>query len=132
MTNAGDGTLSIVLDTLAMPHKLWNNPIDEHRKDLEKNFPDVTTSDIEHYWLTGFYLTSEREPHVLLDRSLQYSKMAWDILSPKGYKMINGFDLTAAFAFDTDGQADGLHITGPPIVAIITKFFHHICHDALS
>ncbi|KAL7543139.1 hypothetical protein ACHAXR_012435 [Thalassiosira sp. AJA248-18] len=122
-----NGTRKVILDTLKMPHILWHKSINEHRKVLE-NFPDVTTSENEHYWISGFYYTSEREPHVQVDRSLQYSRMAMDILAPKGYKMINGFDVTAAFSFDTSGQADGLHITGPPIKAIVTKFFHHLCH----
>lgn len=130
MTGGGsDGSRVVVLDTLKMPHSLWRNSKDEHRTHLENNFPNVTESEEDHYWITGFYYTSEREPHVLIDRSLQFSKMAWDILTPKGYKMINGFDVTAAFAFDTDGQADGLHINGPPVKAIVTKFFHHLCYD---
>ena len=132
MANAGEGTLSVVLDTLKWPHLLWRNSIGEYKQHLADNFPNVTGNNIEHYFLTGFYLTSEREPHVTVDRSLQFSQMASDILIPKGYKMINGFDLTAAFAFDTDGQADGLHILGPPIQAIVTKFFHHLCHHVVT
>ena len=41
--------------------------------------------------------------------------------------MLNGFDVTAAFTFDTDGQGDGMHITGPPIKVVVMKFFHHLC-----
>ncbi len=95
----------VVLDTLKMPHLLWHKGINEHRNDLINDFPNVTAdSEQEYYFLSGFTFTSEREPHVQIDRSLQFSKMAYDILSPKGYKMINAFDVTAAFAFDTDGQ----------------------------
>jgi len=129
MTNAGEDTLSVVLDTLKWPHLLWHNSIGEYKQHLADNFPNVTGSNTEYYFVTGFYVTSEREPHVTLDRSLQFSQIASDILIPKGYKLINGFDLSAAFAFDTDGQADGLHILGPPIQAIVTKFFHHLCRD---
>ena len=85
----------------------------------------------ELYWITGFYYTSERELHVVVDRSLQFSRLAWDVLTPKGYRMINALDVTAAFAFDTEGQADGLHIGGPPAKAIVTKFLHHLCHEVL-
>ena len=95
----------VVLDTLKMPHLLWNKGINEHRNDLMNDFPNVTAdSEQESYFLSGFTFTSEREPHVRIDRSLQFSKMAYDILTPKGYKLINAFDVTAAFAFDTDGQ----------------------------
>jgi hypothetical protein len=96
--------LIVTLDTLAMPHLLWGKSVDEHLLAL-RNFPDVPTDiEIESYFVSGFYYTSEREPHVTVDRSLQYSKLAYDILTPKGYKMINAFDATAAFAYDTDGQ----------------------------
>lgn len=118
----------VIIDTLKMPHIVWHDGIEEHRKNLE-TFANVSA--VEYYFLTGFYYTSEREPHVQVDRSLQFSKMAYDILTPKGYRMINAFDVTAAFAYDTDGQADGLHIGGPPIRAIVTKFFHHLCHEIL-
>ncbi|KAL7546704.1 hypothetical protein ACHAWF_010032 [Thalassiosira exigua] len=128
-----EGTLNVTLNTLKISHVIWHHPIDEYRETLEKDFVDVSANDAEeHYWITGFYFTSEREPHVLVDRSLQFSKMAWDVLTPKGYKMINALDVTSAFAFDTDGQADGLHIGGPPIRAVVTKFFHHLCHDVGS
>jgi hypothetical protein len=46
--------------------------------------------------------------------------------------MINGFDVIAEFVFDTAGQADGMHINGPPIKAIVTKFFHDMCLGVLS
>ena len=131
MTNSTvNGTHTVVLDTLKMPHVLWHLTVDEHRQNLE-NMANVT-SDVEYYWLSGFYVTSEREPHVHVDRSLQFSKVTMDVLTPKGYKMINGFDVTAAFGFDTDGKADGLHITVPPLRAIITKFFHHLCQDVIT
>jgi len=130
LTDAGNETLSVVIDTLKLPHQLWHLSIDDYRKQLEDNYPNVTKGS-ENYWLTGFYYTSEREPYVQVDRSLYYSKVAWDILTPRGYKMINAFDVTAAFAYDTDAQADGMHIVGPPMRAVVTKIFHHLCHDAL-
>ena len=96
--------LVVTLDTLAMPHLLWGQSVDEYVATL-RDFPNVPTdTEIESYIVTGFYYTSEREPHVTVDRSLQYSKLAFDILNPKGYKMINAFDVTSAFAYDTDGQ----------------------------
>jgi len=58
---------------------------------------------------------------VTVDRSLQYSKLAFDVLSPKGYKMINAFDVTAAFAYDTDGQVSCMVLSRYPIV--ITQTF---------
>jgi hypothetical protein len=95
----------VVIDTLKLPHVVWHNGIEEHRKNLER-YANITIKrgPIEYYFLSGFYFTSEREPHVQVDRSLQFSQAAYHILTAKGYKMINAFDVTAAFAFDTDGQ----------------------------
>ncbi|KAL7476204.1 hypothetical protein ACHAW6_002082 [Cyclotella cf. meneghiniana] len=106
-TSVGHEGRTINLSTLKMPHLLWAHPLDEYRKMLEAEFSDVTDSNNEYYFMTGFYYSSEREPH--------------------GYKMLNGFDVSAAFSFDTGGQGDGMHIIGPPIKAVIMKFFHHLC-----
>lgn len=103
MATAGNRT--VFLDTLKMPHRLWHNGLHDFQNHLETNFASVVDdTENEHYWITGFYYTSEREPHVQVDRSLQFSKMADNILTTKGYNMINSFDVTTAFAFDTDGQ----------------------------
>ena len=118
----------IFLDTLKMPHVVWHNSVQEFGNELDA-YEVIDNETSEYYFVTGFYYSSEREPHVTVDRSLQFSKLAWEKLTPKGYKMINGFDVTAAFTFDSDGQNDGLHITGPPIRAILTKFFHHLCQE---
>ena len=118
----------IYLDTLKMPHVVWHKSMEEFGKELD-GYQEVDNEKLEHYFVTGFYFSSEREPHVVADRSLQFSNLAREKLTPKGYKMINGFDVTAAFTFDSDGQNDGLHITGPPIRAILTKFFHHLCQE---
>jgi hypothetical protein len=103
MTNGTNNV--VVIDTLKLPHVVWHNGIEEHRKNLER-YANITIKrgPIEYYFLSGFYFTSEREPHVQVDRSLQFSQAAYNILTAKGYKMINAFDVTAAFAFDTDGQ----------------------------
>ena len=130
MTSPVSGARHVVLDTLQFPHRVWHLSKEDFQKDLEVTYPNISTNkQLDHYWVTGFYYTSEREPHVQVDRSLQLSKIAWETLTPRGYKMINGFDVTAAFAYDTDGQNDGMHISGPPIRAIVTKFLHHLCSN---
>ena len=49
------------------------------------------------------------------------------ILEPKGYKMIDTFNMSAAFAYDGAAQFDGLHMVGPTIKTLITKILHHVC-----
>ena len=38
----------------------------------------------------------------------------------------------SSFLIICETQADGLHIGGPPIKVIVTKFFHHLCHEVIS
>jgi len=119
-------TKQIVLNTFKLPHALWHSTANEFRQQLEQ-MTSIDSSIEEHYYITGFYYSSEREPHVYLDRSLQFSELFEEILQPKGYKQINAFDLTAAFTYDSAGQLDGMHIAGPPMKAIVVKLFHHLC-----
>ncbi|KAL3792151.1 hypothetical protein ACHAW5_010409 [Stephanodiscus triporus] len=104
--NMTTGTNNIVVfDTLKMSHLLWNKGINEHRISLMNDFPNVTAdSEQEYYFMTGFTLTSERAHTSKSTECFSSSKVAYDVLAPKGYKMINAFDVSAAFAFDTDGQ----------------------------
>ena len=81
-TNADEGR-TVTLSTLSMPHLLWHNSLEVQREKFESDFPEVSESKDEHYFMTGFYYSSEREPHVQVDRSLQFSKMAYDILTKK-------------------------------------------------
>lgn len=104
-------TRKVVLDTLKMPHVVWHDSVNEFGMKLDE-YEQVNDETLEYYFVTGFYFSSEREPHVTADRSLQFSNLAREKLTPKGYKMINAFDVTAAFTYDSDAQNDGLHITG--------------------
>ena len=107
---ATSGNYTVTIDTLRMPHLLWHESVHQLRKGLE-NYPDLSSDGSrEHYFLSSFYYTSEREPHVQVDRALKYSKIAFDILSEKGYRMINAFDPTGAFGYDTDGQVSVFYI----------------------
>mmetsp|Transcript_17714 Transcript_17714/g.41353 ORF Transcript_17714/g.41353 Transcript_17714/m.41353 type:complete len:868 (+) Transcript_17714:185-2788(+) len=129
----GGNTLTAILDTLKFPHLLWHNSVARQRSLFEDDaqFPPVPPT-VEHYWVSGFYITSEREPHTHVDRSLQFTRLAEEILGERGYRPINVLGPTAAFAYDTDGQADGLHISGPPAKVAVQKFFHHLCRDVLA
>jgi hypothetical protein len=121
-------TLSVILDTLWITHKLWHDTATIFKTFLNELKP-INASYQEHFFISSFFYSSEREPHVLVDRSLQFSRMAYEVLEPKGYKMINAFYPTAAFTYDSAGQLDGLHIAGPPMKAITNKFFHHLCSE---
>ena len=57
------------------------------------------------------------------------SDIALEVLGPKNYHMLNLYDMTKAFSYDTATQMDGLHIIGPPMKMAISKLFHYVCFN---
>ena len=57
----------------------------------------------------------------------EFSLLGEKILSEKGYKMINAYDMTAATIFDTAAQRNGMHMNGPPLRMVLKKIFHYLC-----
>ena len=122
--------LEVELSTLKFPHILWRKNLSGWERDLDE-FKAVQPHE-EKYFLSGFYYSSEREPHVTVELSNQLTKLAYERLTPRGWKMINAFDTTAAFTYDSATQNDGLHIIGPPAKQTIVRFLHHLCGDFAS
>ena len=124
--NATDTTVEVTLDTIKFPHLLWHYSMDEcatQLRELKDSNPLRP-----RYWMTGFYLTSEREEFVTNGRSRMLVELAETILvQEKGWIELNMYDMSAAFMYDTTGQKDGLHLIGPPMKMLITKFFSHLC-----
>lgn len=87
----------------------------------------------EVYYVSGYFLSSERAVHVHLKRMEYLNRVASEVLADSGKKLfMNVFDLSAAFTYDSATQMDGMHIIGPPMKMAITKFFHHVCKDVVS
>jgi hypothetical protein len=137
-----DAGVNIVLHTFAFPHMMWRQSPEEWVHELERQVArqeeefDATKNNrsTEHYWVTGFYYSSEREPLVHVGRSEQLTRVAANFFSSqqqhqqsRQYRMLSALDLTAAFTYDTATQQDGLHIIGPPMKMIITKLLHYMC-----
>jgi hypothetical protein len=122
----GTNAITITLDTLSLLHAFGPG----FPKKMKAR-PMVGKLE-EHYWVTGFYLSSEREPGDRGPIMQRDSRIAYDILQPKGYKMLDLYDLSAAFTYDTATQSDGMHIIGPPMKMAITKLLHHLCVDAVQ
>ena len=117
--------IDVVFDTLGLLHK--NGPDGSFERELAKIA--VAPDREEHYWISPFFLSSEREVHTHVKRMERYNFVLPTILQEKRYRTINAFDLTAAFTFDSATQNDGLHLIGPPMKAIVTKLFHHVCAE---
>jgi hypothetical protein len=98
---------------------------------LKKAFADARniSENEEFLWVSGYFLSSERELACFASRIKEFSMWGEEILTPKGYKMINAYDMTAAMTYDTAAQHDGMHINGPPLRMILTKILHYLCSD---
>jgi hypothetical protein len=93
--NAADARRAVV-NTLEWPHRLWHEATDSFAGDLDQKFPSVLDTNDIIFWASPFFVSSEREPHVHLERAIQFMDVAERVLTPKGYQMLNGFDITAA------------------------------------
>jgi len=123
-----DGT-KVSMSTLGLTHYCHRNT--QVLRDALEKYDNVTTSSSneEFYWVSGGFLSSERALLCTVNQISHFNNVAQQILRPKGYKMINIFDLSAAFTYDTATQNDGLHIIGPTMKTVITKFFHYHCSE---
>lgn len=122
----GNGT-KVTLSTFEMLHFCRLKNLDL-RHEFE-NTENISDSNEEFFWVSTYFLSSERELLCTASRMSKFNVMAEQILQPKGYKMINAFDMSAAFTYDSATQNDGMHIIGPTMKMIITKVLHYLCLD---
>lgn len=93
-----------------------------------QNYPNSTDFNT-WYFTSGLFLSSERDIWTQVERMEELQRLAAKVMVPKGHKMLNAFDMSAAFTYETATQFDGMHIVGPPMKMMITKLFHHICTE---
>jgi len=84
------------------------------------------------YIANGFYLTSERETFCFVDRMREFNIMLEDYFLPRGYHVLNAFDVSTAVSYETAGQFDGMHLMGPAMKTITNKLFHYLCQDVVE
>jgi hypothetical protein len=119
-----DDSRSVILSTLALLHKM-SSPDDLLARAIltDKSIaPPTANKDMlqqDVYWVIGFFLSSERCDHCHMSRMNMTNHVASQTLQEaygahgQHYKMINAFDMSAAFTYDTATQFDGMHIIGP-------------------
>jgi len=138
----GDG-IEVILSTFALPHyctygefkpslqkafsKAGLKYADEKIRYLYNSILQNVTANQEYFWTSGYFLSSERELMCTAPKMKRFSLIGEELLNPKGYKMINAYDMSAALTYDTAAQDDGLHIIGPTMKMITTKLFHFLC-----
>jgi len=92
---SGEDGRTVTVDTLKWPHQIWH--LTEANIEAELNKMPDQNEDALHFWVSPYFISSEREPYVHLERGLKFLEFAEAILKPKGYRMINAFDPSAAF-----------------------------------
>ena len=141
-TGRGSRGRSIVLDTLALLHyaQRSDESVREMVASISTNNDDSTSWKLwstpngvteERYFVSSPFVSSERETYVYANRVDRLNNIAQEILLKKGYRILNYFDMSKSFTYDTSTQMDGLHIIGPPMKMIITKLFHYLCKDVV-
>ena len=135
--------ISAVLSTLGSPHLLWGgsnaaweakllSTYGKLRKEMivppnpAKSQRGFTMKRVVA-WGFGPFISSERESHVTLTRMIEFGAVARRILPE--WREIDWFGPSAAFAFDSSTQGDGLHITGAPQKLFVELFFGSLCED---
>ena len=123
-----DGGRTITLSTLALLHKI-GVPDSDFLDHEDFSILNNTEQKDDVFWVSGYFLSSERAVHGHVDR-MEWSNRKVAERFPDS-QMLNAFDLSAAFTYDTATQMDGMHIIGPPMKMIITKLLHHLCRDVV-
>ena len=118
---ANDG-LEIHLSSLALTHI----SLQSLRAAMEDR-PTLDPKKVEYYWVNSVFMSSEREHEARGAVQVLKSEISQEILGPKNYRMLNMYDMTKAFSYDTATQMDGFHIIGPPMKMLISKLFHYVC-----
>lgn len=128
--NASDPeSIEVTVATLSLLHKSMESE-SMVRKSLR--LLNDATDQKPIYIYNGYYTSSEREPYTHAERTFDLSRIFEEELIPKGYRQLNVYGMSTAWAFDADGQRDGMHIIGPPMRMGVTKLFHHLCGDVVA
>jgi len=126
----GSDGVQVEINTLKLPHLIWHESYKTIKDEFERfEAADATTL---KYFLSGMYISSEREAHVLDDHASYVSDtISSPILKGKGWKEVYWHDISAAFTYDSATQGDGLHVVGVPMKQIWTMVMNDICNDVL-
>jgi hypothetical protein len=127
----------VVLTTLGALH--WAGGSDDdlataangEMRQLLQQFKGNNNNPPKVYLVPGFFLSSERATQTHVDRMQLINErvMAPLVSDETNVTLLEAFEMSAAFTYDTATQNDGMHIIGPTMKMIITKLFHHLCAD---
>eukprot|EP00752_Nemacystus_decipiens_P005505 g4981.t1 len=126
----------VVLANWAIVHRLWHHTFEEFEvflRQLARQLDGMAKQDAHiprhMFWLSTPFLVSEREPHCVMERGLQYTEALRGTLEPRGWIEIDWVSMTRKWGFDI---ADGMHHGQPPTRMLAYLLMHHICHATES
>jgi len=126
----GERATRLTPSTLALPHLIWHKSEEQMRSDLSELSKSKSTPQDRRYYLNSMFIVSEREAHVVEGRGLRITEFARELLRDEsGWRELDFHGPSAAFAFDTATQGDGLHIVGPPMKMVWAQMMTDICRD---
>lgn len=117
---------TIRVTTMRLPHLLWH----ESDEKIADRFKRASGKPFDvNYFLSTMFISSEREAHVNVDRGLRVTELGRKFLT--GFSIIDWVNSSAAFAYETATQTDGLHIIGPPMKLVWTTFWNDLCQGVV-
>ncbi|CAN0322266.1 unnamed protein product [Pylaiella littoralis] len=124
----------VVLANWAFVHQLWHTELEDFEVFLEQlgeQLDGMTGQDGHRprhmFWLSSPFLVSEREPHCVLERGLQFTKAMRGLLEPRGWIEIDWVSMTRKWSLDI---LDGMHHTEPATRMLAYLLMHQICHGS--
>ena len=140
------------VDSFGSPHLLWHDTIDNIKARFEAhaecyNQIAALVDEIKKNRTAGenfidrppllFYLnvpavTSEREPHITMERGRAFNAVARAALAPLGWIEVDFRGLSMGLTFDSAGQHDGMHMLGVPMKAAARVIAGAMCDEPES
>jgi len=126
----GTGAATVRVCTFGMMNIVWSLSVDDMRRAIETQARLVVAT--HKFFLTPQFVSSEREPNIMLDRLLVYAQIARQLLLPLGWRELNWMEPTAGFTFETATLFDGMHIIGPPMKLLWNMLWTYLCGSTLE
>lgn len=96
-----------------------------------KNLRPSTAKNLR-FWIPINFISSEREQWGTFERANYMNQMLEPIFAALNYTSLTGWAMSIPLSYDTAGQMDGMHLVGPTLKMMVTKFFHHLCKDVVG
>lgn len=121
----GKVPIRITADDLHIIHRLWDTSEDKWVQRIE-DLPESTETH-RQIWLSGPFIVSERECHVMAARYKRFADFARPIFERKKWVELNWVNASTALGYESATQFAGLHVVGPPMKILFHQLMGHVC-----